>query len=71
MTCQNCIPPFSSVSHFASAHIRSIYSYSLHILQYSCPTNLARYTLLGRIDQPFYCTAYARDGAINALNPYV
>ena len=53
MDAPDLYPP-SSVSHLASAHIRSIYSYSLHILQHSCPLNLARYTLLRRIDRPFY-----------------
>src|SRR6266403_878506 len=54
MDSRDVYPPFPSISHFASAHIRSIYSYSLHILQHSCPPNLARYTLLGPIDRPFY-----------------
>lgn len=54
---------------FSLLHIRSIYSYSLHIFQHSCPPNLARYTLLGRIDRPF--TSYAHYGAFNTLNPYV
>ena len=70
MDAPDLYPPSSSVSHFASvSHIRSIYSYSLHILQHSSPPNLARYTLLGRIDRPF--TSYAHYGAFNTLNPYV
>jgi hypothetical protein len=32
-------------------------------------SNFARYTLLGRIDQPF--NSYAHYGAFNTLNPYV
>ena len=51
----NWILPLPSPPHFVSAHICSIYSYPPHIPQYSCPLNLARYILLGRIDQPFYC----------------
>lgn len=59
----------SLFSPFASAHICSIYSYSLHILQYSSPPRLARYILLGRIDQPL--SSYAYYGASNTLNPYI
>lgn len=69
MDAPDLYPPSSSVSHSASVHIRSIYSYSPHILQHSCPPNFARYTLLGRIDRPF--NSYAHYGAFNTINPYV
>jgi hypothetical protein len=50
-------------------HPQHIFLFSPHPPTFLCPPNLARYTLLGRIDRPF--TSYALYGAFNSLNPYV